>query len=214
MKLSYSFLLSIFVIASSQSIKANVIVITSEDQFNKEILSSGKPAVVKFGAVWCPACSRAEKPFHALAEQNSNVVFATVDADHNKGIVSKYNVSSLPTFLYFDNTGKVIATKTGFSENFKNEVTRTLGTLAAPTPEQKTATVEKKTEMIKPNVQVTQTETVKEVITPADEEQSALETEEGYACPAPTSPTVFERAYNSTRDFFTSVGNTIRSWFR
>jgi len=71
-------------------------------KFNKEVLQSSKPAVVKFHAPWCPACKKMAKPFKNLAKKyKSEYTFAEVDIDKAKDITSVYQVSGIPTFLFF-----------------------------------------------------------------------------------------------------------------
>lgn len=106
--------------------------VLGQDQFNEVVLKSDRPAVVKFGAPWCPACTRSKAPFEKISNdpEFANVTFIEMDFDSNSAVAQQYGVQSLPTFLYFNN-GKLGATKTGFSENLKNEISSTLASLGA-----------------------------------------------------------------------------------
>lgn len=212
----------------------NVMTITSESQFNKEIIDSKKPAVVKFSTQSCPACVRAQKPFHKLSQEMPNVVFAAIDAGQVMGLAQKYNIQSVPAFLYFSN-GKLVDTKVGFSENFDNEV-RGIFSKITPAQEESVALETKQEEIIQePALDQERLEIEEEQLMPAptaaaqikQQEESempepAVATQEvkpevkGMACPALPAENegFFNRFYNQTRDFFTSVGQTVRGWFK
>ena len=181
----------------------NVIVISSENQFNKEVLNSGKPAVVKVGATWCGACRAAESPFHKIAADFPNVVFATLDSDKNDAIATKYDVMSLPTFLYFNN-GNLVKKQVGFTSG---EVRSTLSSLAG-TPEKKSPEVNPAAQN-----QVQINEPSKELAPEATSLEAKPEAEAAPACLAQTE-SFFERAYQATKDFFANLGNTISGWFK
>lgn len=164
---------------------AEVKTVLGKDQFNDVVLQSSKPVVVKFGAPWCPACVRSKAPFEKISNdpELAHVTFVEMDFDKNSPTAQQYDVQSLPTFLYFNN-GKLAATKTGFSENLKNEIANTVASAAG-------TTVEKKSE---------ETTTA----TPAQEEVS------GPACGVATEGGVLQ----SISNFFSSLWNTVTGWFK
>ena len=219
-------------------IAADVITITNESQFNQAVLNAQKPAVVKVGAEWCPACVRAQNPFHELAGQYPDVIFATVDSDQNSGLVRKYNVQSLPTFLFFNN-GKLEKSENGFSkkniiqtiEGFKKKVVEAPAAKAvAPQAEQEAGEAPQEMPAIEEEViEIESPRTPHEMMPSVQEEMelgqpiaqepevasqpSIPETVSGPACPA-QEQSFFARALQATKDFFMSIGDTIKSWFR
>ena len=183
---------------------ATVIQITSMDQFNDQVLNSNKPAVVKVGATWCGACVRAKKPFEKISEdpQFAGVVFAEVDADASPDIMQKYSVQSLPTFVYINN-GQKVDSKSGFSDNLKSEISATVSRMkstGASAPAAQEPAMEKKTEELGQ--------------TPAEQPETPVAVAEETGTCAAIENTFFERAYNAVRDFFVSIGDTVRGWFR
>lgn len=187
------------------NITGTVITINNEAQFNKEILQSNKPAIVKVGATWCPACVRSESPFEKMSHDYPDIVFATMDTDKNDTLSNKYGVMSLPTFLYFNN-GQLVTKKTGFAER---EVKQTIANELQSTSS--ATTTEKK------NVEAAAAAPAQESTATAQESTAtAQETKQANAgCPMQgVGASFIERAYYSVRDFFVSLGQTVQSWFK
>jgi len=101
----------------------NVIAINGKAQFDKVVVESNKPVVVKVSAKWCGACTSAKPVFESLSAESPDIVFASVDIDNNKEIANIYGVASLPTFLYFRN-GDLVAKDEGFTskENLRSAI--------------------------------------------------------------------------------------------
>lgn len=68
--------------------------------------------VVDFHATWCGPCKQVAPLYEEMSSKYKNVVFLKVDVDQNKEISSKYNVRSMPTFLFIKNS-KVLTTTVG-----------------------------------------------------------------------------------------------------
>lgn len=166
---------------------AEVKTVLGKDQFNEVVLQSSKPVVVKFGAPWCPACVRSKAPYEKISQDAdlAHVAFVEMDFDKNSATAQQYDVQSLPTFLYFNN-GKLAATKTGYSENLKNEIANTVANLSAHAPQIDS----------KKNEEAAAPTTQKEV--------------SGSACGAATEGGVLQ----SINNFFSSLWNTITGWFK
>ena len=76
-------------------------VVTDAD-FAQVVEGASELVLVDFGAAWCGPCRMMEPTVEALAsEYAGRVKVVTVDADENIQAVTKYNVRSLPTFLFF-----------------------------------------------------------------------------------------------------------------
>eukprot|EP01024_Parvocaulis_polyphysoides_P060270 TRINITY_DN65512_c0_g1_i1.p2 TRINITY_DN65512_c0_g1~~TRINITY_DN65512_c0_g1_i1.p2 ORF type:complete len:111 (-),score=18.36 TRINITY_DN65512_c0_g1_i1:115-447(-) len=74
--------------------------VKDQSQLDKEI-NSGKLVVVDFFATWCGPCKRIAPALAELSESESDVVFLKVDVDVCEDIAGKYEVESMPTFLFF-----------------------------------------------------------------------------------------------------------------
>ncbi|UKZ82856.1 hypothetical protein TrVFT333_010656, partial [Trichoderma virens FT-333] len=68
------------------------------------LLSSTTYVVVDFYADWCPPCRAIAPIFSKLAEDhssNGHLAFVKVNVDHVKNVAQRYNISAMPTFLFF-----------------------------------------------------------------------------------------------------------------
>lgn len=173
---------------------ATVQTVLGKDQFDQVVLKSSKPVVVKFGAPWCPACTRSKAPFHKISDdpELANVTFVEMDFDTNSPVAQQYDVQSLPTFLYFNN-GKLAATKTGFPDNLKSEIANTVaGMGAAPA-----ATAE-----AEPKKNVNESQAM-----PAAQEDN------GPSCAAGEQG-FLQNAINGISNFLNSVWDAVTGWFK
>lgn len=85
----------------------NTIDVTDEN-FNQLISSSGKVALVDFGAAWCPPCNAMKPVLELLAsELHGKAIVGKLDVDSNPALTATYGVRNLPTFLFFKD-GKLI----------------------------------------------------------------------------------------------------------
>jgi len=78
-------------------------------------LSSGLPAVIELGADWCPAC-RALKPImKKLSEENKGkMIFLQVNTDTSRDLAWEYQVTVIPTILFFNKEGELKGRYSGF----------------------------------------------------------------------------------------------------
>ena len=56
-------------------------------------------SIIKFSAKWCRPCKTITPIYCALSDEFSKINFYEVDVDEIDDISSKYNISSLPTFI-------------------------------------------------------------------------------------------------------------------
>lgn len=91
-----------------QKAQADVIEITSIEQFEEELRNSEIPVVVDFYADWCGPCKFIAPIYANLAKQyQGQLKFLKVNVNV-QGLAERYQVHSIPTFLFFD-TNKEIA---------------------------------------------------------------------------------------------------------
>ncbi|HUF18159.1 MAG TPA: thioredoxin [Thermoanaerobaculia bacterium] len=80
----------------------------SDNDFEKSILQSEKPAFVDFWAPWCGPCRIIGPMVEDMAPSyEGKAVIAKINVDENPETAQKYQVSSIPTLLMFKD-GKVV----------------------------------------------------------------------------------------------------------
>lgn len=90
--------------------------------FDKEVLQSKLPVIIDAYASWCGPCQQMMPIFEELAKELAGTYkFVKLNIDEARDLAVKYNVSSVPTFI-FVKAGKVIGTETGYmSKNIIKE---------------------------------------------------------------------------------------------
>jgi len=80
----------------------------TDSNFEGEVISSEKPVLVDFWAVWCGPCRMIAPEIKKLAEEKSGELkIGRLNVDDNRDIAIKYGISSIPTLLLFKN-GEVV----------------------------------------------------------------------------------------------------------
>ena len=76
----------------------------TDDNFEKEALSSDKPVVVDLWAPWCGPCKRLTPVIEELAaEYGDTVKIGKLNVDDNQQTAAQYSVTSIPTILFIKN---------------------------------------------------------------------------------------------------------------
>lgn len=79
-----------------------IVAISSEAQFEAEVLDSAEPVLVDFYATWCGPCTRLAPVMVELAEDpDAPLKVVKVDVDANRELAGKYGVSSIPDVRVF-----------------------------------------------------------------------------------------------------------------
>jgi len=87
----------------------------NDSNFDNEVLKSDKPVFVDFWAAWCGPCKMAAPIVEEIAvEYEGKIKVCKCNVDNNSSLAAKYNVSSIPTFILFNN-GKETTRSTGAS---------------------------------------------------------------------------------------------------
>jgi len=86
--------------------------ITSEN-FDQEIVKSDKPVIIDVFATWCGPCKQMAPLFEELSKELADKYkFVKINIDEERDLVTQYNVSSIPTFVFIKD-GKLVAKETG-----------------------------------------------------------------------------------------------------
>lgn len=56
--------------------------------------------VIDFFATWCGPCKRIAPTYEKLSESLTSIQFFKVDVDESPELVSQFDISSMPTFIF------------------------------------------------------------------------------------------------------------------
>lgn len=89
-----------------------MVVVLTEQNFEKEVLESKIPVLVDFYSNYCPPCKMLEPIFEQLEEEfKGEIKFLRVNVDENRNLAIKYNIMGVPTLILFkdgEEIGRVI----------------------------------------------------------------------------------------------------------
>ena len=79
-------------------------VIKTADEFQTKVLEAKTPVLVDFFATWCGPCRMVAPVIDEIAtEKAGQVAVYKVDIDQSPDLALKYQVSSVPTLIVFEN---------------------------------------------------------------------------------------------------------------
>ena len=59
-------------------------------------------SVLYFTATWCPPCKAIKPLYEEMATKYKDVAFGKVDVDDNSDAALEFEISAVPTFVFFD----------------------------------------------------------------------------------------------------------------
>ena len=87
-----------------------------ESRSLEKALASGKPTLVDFGSTTCIPCKNMKttlEELDPLYRDRVNLVIVIVDDEANQEIVAHYQIMTIPTQIFFNSTGEVVAGHVG-----------------------------------------------------------------------------------------------------
>ena len=96
----------------------------TKDNFESEVLKSTTPVLVDFNADWCGPCRMLRPIIEELAEDRSDYKFASVNIDNEELLAVRYEISSIPCMVVFENGAEV---KRSIGLKPKDEINKFLG---------------------------------------------------------------------------------------
>lgn len=81
----------------------------TDQNFNEEVIKSDRLVLVDFWAEWCGPCRVMLPVIEELVKEceGEKVKIGKFNIDENQEIIAKYNIMSIPTFIFFKN-GEVV----------------------------------------------------------------------------------------------------------
>ncbi|XP_036191593.1 glutaredoxin-3 isoform X2 [Myotis myotis] len=94
--------------AAAAAAAAAVVEVGSPQQFEELLhLKAKSLVVVHFWAPWAPQCAQMNDVMAELAKEHPQVSFVKLEAEAVPEVSEKYEISSVPTFLFFKNSQKI-----------------------------------------------------------------------------------------------------------
>lgn len=86
--------------------------IESQEAFDKQVLQSTKPVIVKFGATWCGACQELKPVFAKVAETfGDKYLFVEVNINKAEKAAKDFGIQGVPTVIFIKDGKEVGADK-------------------------------------------------------------------------------------------------------
>ena len=87
--------------------------VITDANFEAEVLNSDSLVIVDFWAEWCGPCRMLGPVIDDLATENvGKVKIGKVDTDNNRETAAKFNITSIPTIIFFKG-GEVVKQNVG-----------------------------------------------------------------------------------------------------
>ena len=87
---------------------AGIVRIVTDASFDRDVLGSGRPILVAFGASWCGPCHLMSSALRALAaQQRDRLVVAKLDVDDSPATADRFGVDTFPLCILFRDGAEV-----------------------------------------------------------------------------------------------------------
>lgn len=96
----------------------------NQDNFEKEVLKSDKKVLADFYADWCGPCKMVRPFIEEIAEDNDAVKCVSINIEDEEELAEKYNVSSIPCLVVFEN-GEEVKRNVGLAS--KSDIEKMIG---------------------------------------------------------------------------------------
>ena len=85
----------------------------TEQNFN-EMIASGKPVMVDFGATWCGPCKALAPRIEELEkEYEGRIAIGTADVDECSDLAAQFRIRNVPTVLFFKGSDQPVDKSVG-----------------------------------------------------------------------------------------------------
>jgi|TARA_B100001964_G_C14216228_1_gene592950 thioredoxin 1 len=86
----------------------------TDENFEKEVLKSGKNSLIQFSATWCNPCKMLKPIISELSDEMSDKLkFFYMDIDSQPNVPTRFGIRGVPTLILFDKNGQVKSQKVG-----------------------------------------------------------------------------------------------------
>ena len=92
----------------------------SKDNFEEEVTKSEKRVLADFNADWCGPCKMLKPIVDEISDKRDDIKVVSINIDGEDELSLKYNVSSIPCLILFEN-GNEVKRNVGFVSKDKLE---------------------------------------------------------------------------------------------
>eukprot|EP00527_Entomoneis_sp_CCMP2396_P002145 CAMPEP_0198144736 /NCGR_PEP_ID=MMETSP1443-20131203/18214_1 /TAXON_ID=186043 /ORGANISM="Entomoneis sp., Strain CCMP2396" /LENGTH=144 /DNA_ID=CAMNT_0043808191 /DNA_START=139 /DNA_END=573 /DNA_ORIENTATION=- len=86
---------------SSRGFATSTVKEIKEADYAANFLKDNDKSIFYFTAVWCPPCKAIKPVYEELSTKYSDVAFGKLDVDVNQDSATEYEISAVPTFIFF-----------------------------------------------------------------------------------------------------------------
>ena len=87
--------------ATSRRMSSSVVTL-SDFEATEKFTQLNHKSVVYCTATWCPPCKVISPIYDELSSKYTDIAFGKVDVDDNSDTALEFNITSVPTFVFFD----------------------------------------------------------------------------------------------------------------
>lgn len=84
----------------------------NQNNFQSEVLQSGKKVLLDFWAPWCAPCRMVVPIVEEIAAERSDIKVGKINVDEQPELANRFGVMSIPTLMVMEN-GKIVSQAMG-----------------------------------------------------------------------------------------------------
>lgn len=92
-----------------------MLITVTKENFEAEIIKSGKIALIDFWASWCGPCKMIAPIVEEVAEECSDIIVGKVNVDEQPELANLFGITSIPTLAVVKD-GKLVGQAVGYRQ--------------------------------------------------------------------------------------------------
>ena len=90
-----------------------MLITVTKENFETEIIKSGKIALLDFWATWCGPCKMIAPIIEEIADECENIIVGKVNVDEQPELANLFGITSIPTLIVIKD-GKIAGQTVGY----------------------------------------------------------------------------------------------------
>lgn len=96
----------------------------TKENFDTEVLASGKPVLLDFWAPWCIPCRLFSRTIEKVAEERPDIMVGKINVEEEPELAQRFHIQGIPNLVLLKN-GKIADQQVGLK--MKGQVLKMLG---------------------------------------------------------------------------------------